>query len=790
MKKKLAISFFITFLLSFTWLSSLTISFADNDKKTGEFESVSDQTISGYAGEPGDGNGGGESVTYIDIDIKQNNTILKTIKVNSFDIEELQGLKHYKFNVDMHSQWPSNLNRNQDFDLVGNVYREVGTNIQYQYSFGKESIKLNDPLSNTPSVDFEVKPSKESGYIINPETGVALADLNASIIPKGVGGDAVRQTPIDVVFIFDTSGSMELNMSNSSSDKEKFAKAKEGAINAINKFKDSAITGDRFALIPFSINVGNVINFNSETSISGIDTKLDEIKSSINKLTADGGTNYYAALSKANELLGNSRNPKYVIFLTDGRPDTYENYTGLKISGEFPKWEKTTKAVEVKECFLFMCKRKTKSETVSEGWSAEKYPINEAYVTLNKSKNNNEITFNYDREKYLYGKGDLDYAYARATASDLASKGVKLYSIGFGSDGDVDMNFLNELSTLTGAFAQKGVKADISSIYENVTNTISKQALRNIKVMVNIKDPNFPGNVVLNDGAVIDEKDPNYAVVNFDDIHYEQGQTPNQTQTKSFSLAFVEPGTYSFNDVKLMYTDLANETKTIEGVPFEVKVLKNKDIGMKFLADVYEVDVDSKTVPSIDLTSEVVPLNVGGEIPNKLTWSSSNNAVATVNNGTLTPKGIGETQIKITAVDESGNPIEATTILKVNLVLSGIKFDATSYQYKGPIDMYGKIEFIYSTPENFKITLPSRNELQWGPGFSNILTINNGELARKEKVAGEQEPSGFELITAKLKTPNPNTDYYKIKPSAETEAKALMKVNGSSKVINEPKEQW
>lgn len=796
MKKKLTISFFITIFITFTWLSSLNIAFADNDKKTGEFVCVSEDSITGYAEEPGEGLGEGNSVDYINVIIKQEGKQLGLpIQVSSTDLSILQGEKQYRFTINMKSRWPQGFDKSEPFDLVGSVYNQANEKIQYDFT--REAITMTDSCGqaeNTASLGLDVKPSKDSGYIIDPETGATIADINASIIPKGVGGNAVRQTPIDVVFVFDTSGSMELNMTNRSTDKDKLAKAKEGAINAINKFKESAIAGDRFAFVPFALNVGDFKTFNSDTSKTGINTQLEAIKDSLNKITANGGTNYYAALSKANELFGNSTNPKYVIFLTDGRPDTdaklgiNNNYPKVNVNGEFQKLIVTTEQVKKKKCILICWNEK---ETVTtKTWSTAKYPVNASAIPL--QINNNNAVFKYNNETYLYLKNyaDIDYVYGMEAATKLASKGVKLYSIGFGSDGDVDMNFLSELSTLTGAFAQKGVKADISSIYENVTNTISKQALRNIKVMVNIKDPNFPGNVVLNDSAVIDEENPNYAVVNFDDIQYEQGQTPSQTKTKSFSLVFVEPGIYTFNDVKLMYTDLANETKTIEGVPFEVKVLKNKDIGMKFLADVYEVDVDSKTVPSIDLTTEVVPLSVGGEIPTELTWSSSNNAVATVNNGTVTPKGIGETQIKITAIDETGKPIEVTTLLKVNLVLSGIKFDATSYQYKGPIDMYGKIEFIYSTPENFKITLPSRNELQWGPGFSKILTINNGELTRKEKIAGEQEPSGFELITAKLKTPNPNTDYYKIKPSAETEAKALMKVNGSSKVINEPKEQW
>ncbi|MEC1759128.1 vWA domain-containing protein [Schinkia azotoformans] len=783
MRKKLAFLLIFVIIFSMSWQSALKITWADNDKKTGEFELVSEEIISGYAGEPGVGGGGGESVEYIDIQIEQNGTTLKTIKVEDFEKEYLSGKKHYNFSVNMSSNWPTNLDRNQSFKLIGDVYRKVGKDIQHQYSFNKDNIKIaGEHTPTTASLDFEVKPSQASGYLIDPETEVAVVDINAKIIPKGVAGDGTRQTPIDVVFVFDTSGSMVLNMKNRSSDKDKFNKAKEAAKSAIDKFRESAIVGDRFAFVPFEIDVGSVTKFNNNTTESGIKTHLNSIKSSIDTLKADGGTNYYAALSKANELFGSSSKPKYVIFLTDGRPDTYENYSSTKISGEFPKMEKTTKEVKVKECFLIWCEWKTKTQT-EEKWSSKKYPVNGANVPLSRNKNNGEITFNYNGNKYLFGKGDMDYAYARVAASNLATKGAKLYSVGFGSDGDVDMDFLNELSNLTGAFAVKGEKSNIISIFESITNTIIKQSIRDIKVKVNIKDPSFPGNVSLNGGAVIDETNPNYAVLNFDDIQYEDDKTPSPPGAKSFSLNIDEPGIYTFSDAKLIYTDISNETKTVEGAPFTVTVLNNKNVGMKFNADKYEIDVDSDPAPTIDFTTEVVPETEGGELPADITWTSSNSNVATINKGILTPIGVGDAQIKITAVDEEGNPIQATTMIKVNVVIEGIKFDAQSYSYDGPMDMLPKVKFIQSANANFKLPDP-RNALQWGPADSDIVKIENGNVTRKG------EASGFQIITVKLKEPHPTNDYYKIKPSAKTEASALIKVNGTSKIIEQPKAQW
>lgn len=783
MKKKITKLFFAVVLASISMLYNFTYAMAENDKKTGEFEFVSFEKISGYAGEPGQGNGQGNTVDHIDIFIYQNgNQIGSPIRVDQFEEVILQGKKRYYFNVDMQSKWPEQFNPAVPFKLIGKVYKQANGN--FQYEFTKDNITID--LVNTASLDFEVNPSQRSS-VINPETEVAIVDINAKIIPKGIlGQNNQRNTPIDVVFIFDTSGSMVLNMATGKSDNQKFIKAKDGAVSAIEKFKEAAIEGDRFAFIPFALNVGTVINFNTNTSKAEITKQLNKIKDTINGLKANGGTNYYDAFTKANELLGNSDKPKYIIFLTDGRPDTYEDYSNVNISGEFPKWEVVTKEVKVKSCILILCTTKTKTEVVSEGWSTKKYSVNNANVKLQKEKN--DVIFKFNGEKYLFGKGDLDYAYARVAASHLASKGIKLYSIGFGSDGDVDMNFLSELSNLTGGNAQKGEKADISSIYENLSNTISKASIRNIKVLVSIND--YIGKVMINSGAVMDDKNPGYVALNFDDIPYEIGVTPKEPATKSFSLAFYEPGVYTFNDIKLVYTDLKNNSLTVSGEPFDVTIVKNSSIGMKFAADLYEIDVDSNTVPTIDLTEEVLPENEGDVLPEVINWSSSNSNVAVVNNGIVTPKGIGEAQIKIQATDEKGNPIEAATTVKINVVIEEISFDAASYLYdddKDSMDMLPHVIFKQSAPASFALTGDQkRNALQWGPDLeeSKVITMNNGRISRKG-----QDISGFQMIKATLREPNPN-DYYKIKPSTKKETQALIKVNGESKTIQEPKKQW
>lgn len=168
MKSKVMLTLLVIMLIGSSLFSNASPILANNNKKTGVFECISEDVISGYAGEPGQGQGGGETVHRIDIVIKQNivvnllNQLLqKEVSVNSFTEEVLQGEKRYHFSVDMKSKWPLLLNKNKPIDLVGKVYRKVGNKVQYQYSFEKKNVIISNacgsgeenPLPNIPKLD-------------------------------------------------------------------------------------------------------------------------------------------------------------------------------------------------------------------------------------------------------------------------------------------------------------------------------------------------------------------------------------------------------------------------------------------------------------------------------------------------------------------------------------------------------------------------------------------------------------------------------------------------------------
>ncbi|NBC11426.1 MAG: VWA domain-containing protein, partial [Planctomycetes bacterium] len=121
-----------------------------------------------------------------------------------------------------------------------------------------------------------------------------------------------KPTPKDVVFVLDTSGSMQ---------GEKLAQAKKALRFCIENLNDD----DRFQIVRFSTD--------AETLFDGLKPADDEHRGKANGfvdgLKPIGGTAIEEALTKAIEptTQRDSKRPYYVIFLTDGRPTIGETDT-------------------------------------------------------------------------------------------------------------------------------------------------------------------------------------------------------------------------------------------------------------------------------------------------------------------------------------------------------------------------------------------------------------------------------------------------------------------------------
>lgn len=130
----------------------------------------------------------------------------------------------------------------------------------------------------------------------------------------------------DVIVVFDVSGSMgEYNLGN-----EKRLQAAKNAVNNLAEHLSEKTNSKgeplvRMSLITFSTRASLPVVGMTDLTKTEPESGLDKIKKAVNKLSADGGTNWDHALQIANE--ENDLDPgraTFVIFVTDGDP-TFRN---------------------------------------------------------------------------------------------------------------------------------------------------------------------------------------------------------------------------------------------------------------------------------------------------------------------------------------------------------------------------------------------------------------------------------------------------------------------------------
>ncbi|PQV65448.1 Ca-activated chloride channel family protein [Abditibacterium utsteinense] len=107
----------------------------------------------------------------------------------------------------------------------------------------------------------------------------------------------------DVIFVFDTSGSME---------GEKIGQARR----ALKTLLGSLSAKDRFGIVTFSSSA----RFFRENMVDASKTNLDAARTFADGIKALGGTNISEALQSAFKMTQKSARPQQIVFLTDGQP--------------------------------------------------------------------------------------------------------------------------------------------------------------------------------------------------------------------------------------------------------------------------------------------------------------------------------------------------------------------------------------------------------------------------------------------------------------------------------------
>lgn len=188
------------------------------------------------------------------------------------------------------------------------------------------NVSILPKATEDPTHQGKITYSKTADKTTNrTASGDPIYDLNLSF--TGTKSNFVKKQRVNVVFIVDTS----LSMNKDQNGKEDRIQAAKDAINEFvkvagpkSKTNPNGLDIDaRYALVRFSGDWDK--KYNDATILQGWDSSVDT-----NKLNGYGGTNYEAGLLAANNLLKNDHTnaTKLVIFLTDGEPTLYYNYSG------------------------------------------------------------------------------------------------------------------------------------------------------------------------------------------------------------------------------------------------------------------------------------------------------------------------------------------------------------------------------------------------------------------------------------------------------------------------------
>ncbi|HKV37916.1 MAG TPA: VIT and VWA domain-containing protein [Blastocatellia bacterium] len=234
----------------------------------------------------------------------------------TFDYPLGQGYKKLKvpvenvtFDVDLKSETairnvfspthPIDINYDGDNHVTGKVYTMGGAsaeNFRLSYSLSDSDVGLSLITYRRPG---------EDGYFL------------LMLSPK-VQFDQRRISAKDVIFVIDSSGSMEGAKLNQAKEALRF-----GLKNTINE-------NDRFNVIAFQ----SVVTPMEPGLIQANPANIARALSFIDHLSAEGGTDINDALETAMQMFVPGHHPKNLVFLTDGRPEsgvTDENQIALNV---------------------------------------------------------------------------------------------------------------------------------------------------------------------------------------------------------------------------------------------------------------------------------------------------------------------------------------------------------------------------------------------------------------------------------------------------------------------------
>ena len=188
-----------------------------------------------------------------------------------------------------------------------------------------DTTDAQDGAATVAATDAELGVPAHSKTVKSNGDGTYTISLNVT----GDSQESSEQTrqPIDIVVVADTSGSMNEDMEGNTctwwGQQVECANSRLSiAKNAINSMASSLLT-DANAQLPANQQIQmSVVSFSSNAQAATLFTaSARTVSNTVNGFRANGGTNWEAALTRANAATSGRANArKYIVFLSDGDP--------------------------------------------------------------------------------------------------------------------------------------------------------------------------------------------------------------------------------------------------------------------------------------------------------------------------------------------------------------------------------------------------------------------------------------------------------------------------------------
>ena len=280
-------------------------------------------------------------------------------------------------------------------EYVANSIKVNGTSVADANNYKDGKVVYTGTLTKqneTVTITFKVKVTEKAiGTVITNKANINGEEKQATtkVVKKvTVETESSKVTPIDLVFVLDVSGSMNTN--NKIGDLR----------TATQKLADKVFADETTSTI-------SVITYSKSESDKGTYTyaQRNNLKATISGLTANGGTNIYAALNAANtkvSALGTERE-KVVVFLTDGSPTIPDYIRGVHSSDNADSgFTNNVKDEIVKQAKALKTLVGTKGKVYSIGLGLDNLSTTNVRSASECTLTSLEVTKSFDTENHTF----------------------------------------------------------------------------------------------------------------------------------------------------------------------------------------------------------------------------------------------------------------------------------------------------------------------------------------------------------------------------------------------------